>query len=169
MIAVAGVATTAAAALLSGGSAVGQAPGAPLTKPEYFATSVRLMTKVDLAISARYYKLALHQFPPKKCARITRQMDAELESALSEARAVVPPPEIAAIHADLVQRGQRTVAGIDRAASRARHRKLVCGYDAALPIPPNRVSRRISRIYDRSGFDPTLQKLRDLEYVPSGE
>jgi hypothetical protein len=82
---------------------------------------------------------------------------------------VNPPPEIAPIHADLLQRGQHVVDGIGRAANRAAHRKLVCGYETDLPIPPNRISRKLSLIYDRSGFDQTLQKLRDLGYVPSGE
>ena len=163
------IAVIAVTTAISVRTATGQTTGEPLTKSEYFATSVRLMTDVDLAISARYYKLALHPFPPKKCARMARDMDAELASALAEAKLVIPPPEIASINAVLVQRGQQIVAGIDRAASRARHGKLVCGYDLAEPVPPNRISQKISRIYDRSGFDPTLQKLRDMGYVPSGE
>jgi hypothetical protein len=169
IIAVTVVAVAAAATFLTGRPAMGQAQGEPMTRSEYFATSVRLMTEVDLAISARYYKLALHRYPPKKCARVARQMNSEFASALAEAKLVVPPSEIASINADLIRRGERVVEAIGRAANQARHRKLVCGDDTSLQIPPYWISQRISRIYERSGFDPTLQKLRDLGYVPSGE
>jgi hypothetical protein len=126
------------------------------------------MVDVDEAINASYSKLALHAFPPKKCSRIAHRFDERLATTLAEARTVVPPPEIASINADLLGRGQRVVDGINRTANRALHRKLVCGYDIVRPAP-NRISRKISLVYERSGFDPTLQKLRDLGYVPSGK
>jgi len=143
-------------------------PGTPLTKEQYFDRSIQLMTEVDEAINARYYQLALRAFPPKKCARIARRFNGRLASILAEAQTVNPPPEIASINSDLLVHGQQVVDGIGRAARRARHRKFVCGYDIVHPAP-NRISRKISLVFERSGFDSTLQKLRDMGYVPSGE
>jgi hypothetical protein len=143
-------------------------PGTPLTKEQYFDRSIQLMTEVDEAINARYDQLEARAFPPKKCARIARRFNGRLASILAEAQTINPPPEIASINSDLLVRGQQVVNGIDRAARRARHRKFVCGYDIVHPAP-NRISRKISLVFERSGFDPTLQKLRDMGYVPSGE
>ena len=148
-------------------SAAGQAPSRPLTKQQYFETSVGLMSAVDKAINRFYYRLALHRYPPKKCARMTRRFDGRLSPLLTEAEAVIPPAEIADIHADLMQRGGWVVGNIDRLAKLAATRRLVCGDNLRHP-PPNRISRRISLVYERSGFDETLQALRDLGYVPSG-
>jgi hypothetical protein len=150
-------------------SAGSQTPsGQPLTRDRYFAESIQVMEEVDRAINRSYYRLALRAFRPKKCARITRRFDQRLASIRAETTPVVPPPEIASIHADLLARGQLVIDGIGRVANRARHKKLVCGYDIAHPAP-NRVSRKISLVYEHSGFDQTLQQLRDLGYVPSGE
>jgi hypothetical protein len=150
------------------GTAGSQTPsGQPLTKQEYFNESIRFMEK-EAKTNGLYYKLALDPLPPKKCASEARRYHGKLAQLLTEGTAVVPPPEIAEIHARLLATGGQVVRRIGRIAKRAKSGKVVCGEDFAHPAE-NEVARKIYRAYQRSGFDPTLEQLRNLGYVPSGE
>jgi hypothetical protein len=157
----------ATAIYLGAGSAAGQAEGTPLTKSEYFNASVHFFEE-QAPTDRLYYKMAVVEFPQKRCAALAHRYDNRLAAILTEATEIVPPPEIASIHAALLQAGQRNVIGISRAAKRARHGKLVCGEDIEHPVK-NELADRIYRVYQRSGFDQALQQLRDLGYIPSGE
>jgi hypothetical protein len=141
--------------------------GEPLTKEQYFQESVRFMDR-QAETDRLYYKLALDPLPPKKCASEARRYHGKLAQLLTEGTAVVPPTEIAEIHARLAAAGNQVVRRIGRIARRARSGKVVCGEDFARPAK-NEVAQKIYRSYQRSAFDPTLEQLRDQGYVPGGE
>ena len=162
------VALTALAAY-SAVAALGQAsdPGTPLTKEEYFEQSVGVMAKVDKA-NFLLLKLDIHHFPRRQCAKEARRYDRRLVGIFNEASTVIPPPEISGIHDRLKTQAVNVLNAIHRISRRVKSGKVICGYDIEHPAP-NRIGVKASKAYERSGFDQTLQQLRDLGYVPSGE
>jgi hypothetical protein len=161
-----------ALAITFGGLAVAgqsrsQTPGAPLTKEEYQQQAFHFGDEV-VKTNRLYYDLALEPFPRKKCGAGVRKYHRMLSAILGEASPLVPPPEIADIHARLMAGAGRIVRGVAHIAKRAQRGRLVCGYDIEHPAP-NEVGNKINRAYFRSGFDPALNQLYGLGYVLGGE
>jgi hypothetical protein len=158
-------ATTLVAFVATAGS---QTPSAqPLTKQEYFDQSLHYMDEESHS-ERLYYKVAVHELPRSKCAASARKYQGKLAHMVDEAAPVIPPPEIADIHGRLLTEAGGIVRKAARVAKQAKTGRWVCGDDLEHPRP-NEISDRIYRIYRRSGLEPTLQQLRDLGYLPSGE
>jgi hypothetical protein len=161
------VSVSAVSLMLAGGSATGQSDGTPLTKEEYRQASLHVFNEESKS-SALYYQLAVDPLPRAKCASGARRYVRQLSHMLAEAAAVVPPQEIAGLHAQLLSRGSHIVRGVRRQARLAKRGKVVCGEEVGHPVA-NALADRIYRVYTRSRFDSPLEQLYDLDYLPGGE
>jgi hypothetical protein len=149
-------------------SAGSQAPSdRPLTKQEYFEESLHFMGEESKS-ERLYYKMAVHDLPRSKCAASARKYRHKLAHMTGEASPLIPPPEIADIHTRLLTEATGIVRKVARIARQTKTGRWVCGDDLEHPRS-NEIADGIYRAYRRSDLEPTLQQLRDLGYIPSGE
>ncbi len=155
--------------LLQGPLAASQTPsaGGPLTKEDYFQESLHFMGEESKS-ERLYYKMSVRDLPHSKCAASAGKYQRMLAHMTDEARPLIPPPEIAEIHMRLLSQAGGIVRKVGRIARQTRNGRWLCGDDLEHPRA-NEIAARIYRVYRRSGLEPTLQQLRDLGYVPSGE
>jgi hypothetical protein len=144
-----------------------QTAGAPLSKEEYQQQAFHFEGEVSKT-DGIYYHLAIDHLRPPKCAAGVRRYHRRLAALVDEASPLLPPPEIAEVHARLMTGARRTVRGVSRFAKLAQSGRLICGEDAG-ETARNAVADKIYAAYRHSGLDQALNQLYDLGYVLGGE
>jgi hypothetical protein len=152
-----------AAALAQAKGTFSGASGAPLTKEQYFQKSIEFGESYS-ATEDRYYAIALKQYPNARCISVLKRYRLSLSKLVAAGEEVSPPPEIAALHGELVGASGRVVRRIGDTARLVARGKLLCGDQ-----PKGRdLAKRIYRVFRSSPIDRILADLRAMGYIPSG-